>query len=169
MKTYPCFGLEFLGQCNYDPTDPIVYFSIGQLIPLFIIAIAVYQITDPIIKLRLRSNRLFRLKIHFHGLRNQIDKAQLPDSFQPLASFIKNCIPSIELKPFYYFAFLSIFSVFFSNIIPSIPNFYKIPVFGYPIFWEILSGFILTSLGICFIKNHNQISSIKQTQLRRIF
>ena len=116
MKTFPCFGLEFLGQCGYNPLNPTVYFSIGQLLSLIIIALAVYKILDPIIKLRIKANRLFKFKI------------------------------------FHVSALFSIIAIFFSNLIPSIPDFYKIPVIGYPIFWESLSGLILICLTISFIR-----------------
>ena len=169
MKTYPCFGLESLGQCNYDPTNPTVYFSIGQLIPLFIVAITVYSLADPIIKLRIRSNRLFRLKLNFRILRKWTHKIQFPDSFQPLALFVRNSIPSIELNPFYYLALLSIGSVFFSSIIPSISNFYTIPIIGYPVFWEILSGLILTFLGIYFIKVINTLAQLNRHNYKEFF
>ena len=152
MNTYPCFGLEFLGQCVYNPTNPTVYFSIGQLIPLIIIAITVYSMMNPIIKLRIRANRLFQYKPNFFSFKSWINKFQCPDPFQPLALGVKYFISSITLNLFYYLAILSILSVFFSAIIPSIPDFYKIPVIGYPVFWELLSGLILASLGIVLIK-----------------
>lgn len=169
MKTYPCFGLEFLGQCNYDPTNPIVYFSIGQLISLFVIAITIYSIAGPIIQLRIRSNRLFRLKLNFRILRSWIHKIQFPDSFQPLALFLKNCIPSIELNPFYYLILLSIGFIFFSSVIPSIPNFYTIPIIGYPVFWEIFSGLILTYLGIYFIRIINRLAELNKHNYKEFF
>ena len=169
MKTYPCFGLESLGQCNYDPTNPTVYFSIGQLIPLFIVAITVYSLTDPIIKLRIRSNRLFRLKLNFRILRKWTHKIQFPDSFQPLALFVRNSIPSIELNPFYYLALLSIGSIFFSSIIPSISNFYTIPIIGYPVFWEILSGLILAFLSLYFIKVINMLAELNKHNYKEFF
>ena len=152
MKTFPCFGLEILGQCGYNPLNPTIYFSIGQLLSLIIIAIAVYNISNPIIQLRIRSNRLFKFKPNVFGLRNWINKWEFPAPFQPLAFFFKNAVFRIEFNIFYYLIIFSIFAVFFSSIIPSIPNFYKIPIIGYPIFWEILSGSIFAYLGIYFVR-----------------
>ena len=168
-ETYPCFGLDFLGQCNYDPTNPIVYFSIGQLIPLFIITIAVYQILNPILKLRTKSNKLFQFKLNFFLLNNWINKMQLPVPFQPFISFLRFLVPSVKIKFFYYLVLISIFAIFFSSIVPSIPNFYKIPVIGYPIFWEILSGLILSFLGIYFIKIISKPSQLNRHNYKEFF
>ena len=133
MKTFPCFGLEFLGQCGYNPVNPTVYFSIGQLLSLIIITLAVYKILDPIIKLRIKANRLFKFKI-FHVL-----------------------------------VLFSIIAVFLSNLIPSIPNFYKIPVIGYPIFWESLSGLILICLTISFIRIISKPAQLNRYNCKNFF
>ena len=171
MKTFPCFGLEFLGQCGYNPVNPTVYFSIGQLLSLLIITVAVYKILNPIIRLRIRANRLFKFKLDFFGLKNWISKWKFPSPFQPLAFFLKNAIVRIRIKfnIFYYLIIISIISVFISSIIPSIPDFYKIPVIGYPIFWEILSGSILTCLGIYFIKIINKPAQLNKHNCEDFF
>ena len=118
MKNYSCFGLDFLGQCNYDPTNPTVYFSIGQLIPLLAIAIAVYQILSPIVKLRIVSNKLFQFHLRFSNLNNWMKKLSPPEAFKPLFVYLR--IPTFQLRFFYYLTLISIFSLFFSSIIPSI-------------------------------------------------
>ena len=151
MKTYPCFGLEFLGQCHYDPTNPIVYFSIGQLIPLLVVILAVYKLLDPILKLRIESNRLFQFELGGSRLQNWANTLKFPNRLQPL-SFVIKYFFNIKMRPFYWLIFISICSVFVASIISSIPNFYQIPVLGYPIFWEILSGLILVILGFSCIK-----------------
>ena len=164
MKTFPCFGLEFLGQCGYNPINPTVYFSIGQLLSL-IITFAVYKILNPIIRLRIRANRLFKCKLNFFGLENW----RFPSPFKPLEFFLKNAIIRIEFNIFYCLVIFSIFAVFFSSVIPSISNFYKSPVIGYPIFWEILSGLILTCLGICFIKTINKPAQLSRHNCKDFF
>ncbi len=169
LKTYPCFGLEVLGQCSYDPTNPIVYFSIGQLIPLFIIAIAVYQILDPILKLRIKSNKIFQFTFNFSRLENWIHKLTLPEPFQPFTLFLKFFVHSVKIKCFFYLVLISICTIFFSSIIPSIPNFYKIPIIGYPIFWEILSGLILSFLGFYFIKIISKPAQLNRHNYKEFF
>ena len=139
-ESYPCLGLEFLGQCHYDPTNPIVYFSIGQLIPLFIIIIALYKLLSPITLLRIESRKW----VFFPRLR-------LPHHFQWIEYLLKQ-----RVYPLFLSVFLSICFVFLSNIIPSIPGFYKIPVLGYPIFWELLAGIFLTYSGYKIFRHISQ-------------
>lgn len=59
-----CLGLEILGQCSYDPSNPKSYFTIGHLLSLIALLLAFSQLTKPIIKFRLMANNLkYRLFI----------------------------------------------------------------------------------------------------------
>lgn len=94
MKTFPCLGFESLGQCQYNPCDPTVYFSIGQLITLVAIAIAFYQILNPIIKLRITSSRWFKflkpliiLAVSFIFIANMIPSICLKHQATPLLGY----------------------------------------------------------------------------------
>ena len=158
---YPCFGLDFLGQCGYNPNNPVVYFSIGQLLVLFVIAIAIYQILNPIIKLRIKSSRWFQIKIF-----SSLSKVKLPYPFQWISIFLKKHFP-IKIIP--ALCFISIVSVFFSSIIPSIPNFYKFPIIGYPIAWEFLSGCILAFLGFLIIRTIIRPASLNKNNCEEFF
>lgn len=50
-----CLGLEILGNCSYDPSNPErIYFSIGELIGVIALLMAFLQLSKPIIKFRIR-------------------------------------------------------------------------------------------------------------------
>ena len=50
-----CLGLEILGNCSYDPSNPErIYFSIGELIGIIALLIAFLQLSKPIIRFRIR-------------------------------------------------------------------------------------------------------------------
>ncbi|MBT3864791.1 hypothetical protein HOF67_02045 [Candidatus Peregrinibacteria bacterium] len=54
---YPCFGLEILGNCNYDPSNPpYILFSIGEAIAAFSLAVIVHQFLSPELKFRIKLN-----------------------------------------------------------------------------------------------------------------
>lgn len=54
-----CLGLEILGNCNYNPSDPPrVYFSIGQLISVIALALVFYQLIKPIIRFRIQVSKI---------------------------------------------------------------------------------------------------------------
>ena len=54
-----CLGLELLGKCSYDPAAPNQsYFTIGQLISVIALLLAFSQLTKPIIKFRIRANKV---------------------------------------------------------------------------------------------------------------
>ncbi len=144
METFPCLGLEILGQCQYNPRNPTVYFSIGQLLPLIAVFIAFYQILNPITKLRIESSNLFKYKPSIFGLRNWLLEYEFPSYFKLFGVICKNLISRVEFNVLKILAILSIFFIFISTIIPSILSEpHVIPLFGYPIFWELLAGFIL--------------------------
>ena len=111
-----CLGLEILGDCLYNPENPIVYFRMGQLLTLFAISFTIYNILNPITVLRIKASWLFREHVFFRF-----------NWFMIMIGF-------------------SILSVFYSNILPILPKFFKAPVIGYPIFWESLSFLLLLTL-----------------------
>ena len=54
-----CLGLEVLGKCTYDPSNPErIYFSIGSLIAVVALFLAFSQLKKPIIKFRLRVGKV---------------------------------------------------------------------------------------------------------------
>jgi hypothetical protein len=56
---HTCFGLEWLGLCNYDPAAPAaIYFSPGAAIGALAFTVAVQQLLRPIYRLRLRARYL---------------------------------------------------------------------------------------------------------------
>jgi len=58
QSDFVCLGLEFLGECSYNPSDPISYFTLGNLVSVIAILLAISQLTKPIIEFRIRSNNL---------------------------------------------------------------------------------------------------------------
>jgi hypothetical protein len=62
IKEFPCLGLEFLGNCSYDPSSPSrVYFSIGQAVSVLALFLAFTQLLRPILRFRLATG-IFRQK-----------------------------------------------------------------------------------------------------------
>ena len=53
-----CLGLKILGECSYDPSDPKSYFTIGHLLSVIALLLALSQLTRPIIKFRIWSHNL---------------------------------------------------------------------------------------------------------------
>lgn len=51
-----CLGIEALGTCSYDPTHPIVYFSLGQLISVLALIATLSQLNKPIVQFRLGAS-----------------------------------------------------------------------------------------------------------------
>ena len=153
METFPCLGLEILGQCQYNPRNPTVYFSIGQLLPLIAVFIAFYQILNPITKLRIESSNLFKYKPSIFGLRNWLLEYEFPSYFKLFGVICKNLISRVKFNVFKFLVVSSIIFIFISNIIPSILSEpHLIPLFGYPIFWELLAGFILLFISLYLIR-----------------
>src|SRR5437879_6128070 len=56
---YPCFGLSWLGLCNYNPAAPSsLYFSLGEVIGALAFTLAVQQLLRPIYRFRLSARFL---------------------------------------------------------------------------------------------------------------
>lgn len=53
-----CLGLKILGECAYDPADPKSYFTLGHLLSVIALLLALSQLSGPIIKFRVRSHRI---------------------------------------------------------------------------------------------------------------
>jgi len=53
-----CLGLKILGECSYNPADPKSYFTLGHLLSVIALLLALSQLTRPIIKFRIRSHNL---------------------------------------------------------------------------------------------------------------
>ena len=51
-----CLGLKTLGECSYNPADPKAYFTLGNLLSVIALLLAISQLTRPIIKFRIRSH-----------------------------------------------------------------------------------------------------------------
>lgn len=110
METdFACLGLKILSGCTYDPANPRVYFTLGDLVSVIALLLAIIQFTSPIIKFRIKT-------------RDLSDK---------ILTFL---------------AITAITSIFLSTILPLIPG-EALPLIGYPIFWELLSGIILVLVG----------------------
>lgn len=59
METdFVCLGLKILGGCSYDAANPRVYFTLGDLLSVFALLLAIIQLTSPIIKFRIRASNL---------------------------------------------------------------------------------------------------------------
>lgn len=59
METdFVCLGLKILGGCSYDAANPRVYFTLGDLLSVFALLLAIIQLTSPIIKFRIRARSL---------------------------------------------------------------------------------------------------------------
>lgn len=55
-QLYPCFGLEFLGTCAYNPAQPtLTYFTVGDAIAALGFMLAIQQLFKPIYLFRLRA------------------------------------------------------------------------------------------------------------------
>lgn len=55
-ELYPCFGLEILGMCKYDPRAPSPsYFTIGDAVAALAFTLAVQQFLKPIYRFRIRA------------------------------------------------------------------------------------------------------------------
>lgn len=106
---FVCLGLKILGGCSYDAANPRVYFTLGDLLSVFALLLAIIQLSSPIIKFRIRAHNLSgRLLI--------------------------------------LLVIIAVISVFLSTILPFIPG-EALPLFGYPVFWEVLSALILVGAG----------------------
>ena len=54
-----CFGLSFLGPCQYDPSRPSVsYFSLGEVIAALSITLLIPQFLKPIYIFRIQARNL---------------------------------------------------------------------------------------------------------------
>ncbi len=53
-----CLGLNFLGECSYNPANPRNYFTLGHLLSVVALLLAISQLTRPIIQFRIRSHNL---------------------------------------------------------------------------------------------------------------
>ena len=53
-----CLGLTILGECKYNPADPKSYFTLGHLLSVIALLLALSQLTSPIIKFRVRSHSI---------------------------------------------------------------------------------------------------------------
>jgi hypothetical protein len=43
--TFACFGVEWLGQCSYNPASPaLIYFSLGEVVGALAFTLAVQQL-----------------------------------------------------------------------------------------------------------------------------
>lgn len=59
-----CLGLQILGNCDYDPANPRVYFNIGQLVSVLALFLAFSQlITKPIVIFRFKAGRINKVII----------------------------------------------------------------------------------------------------------
>jgi hypothetical protein len=59
METeFVCLGLKILGACSYDAANPRVYFTLGDLLSVIALLLAISQLTSPIIKFRIRAHNL---------------------------------------------------------------------------------------------------------------
>lgn len=94
MSMFSCLGLSFLGQCEYNPSDPAnLYFSIGEAVAALSITLVIPQFLKPIFIFRLKTQaiRLYHIYI-----------------FVFIATFfciIAALIPNIEMDhvlPFHY-------------------------------------------------------------------
>lgn len=55
---FVCLGLKILGGCSYDAANPRVYFTLGDLLSVFALLLAIIQLSSPIIKFRIRASNL---------------------------------------------------------------------------------------------------------------
>jgi hypothetical protein len=56
MELHPCFGLEVLGMCKYDPQSPTPsYFTIGDAVAALAFTLAVQQFLKPLYEFRLKG------------------------------------------------------------------------------------------------------------------
>ena len=166
METFPCLGLEILGQCQYNPRNPTVYFSIGQLLPLLAVFIAFYQILNPITKLRIESSSLFKYKPSIFGLRNWLLKHEFSPRFKWFGMICNSSISLIEFNVLKFLIILSIFFIFISNIIPStLSEPHLIPLLGYAIFWELLAGFIFLFVSLYLMRVIMEPSQIRDENI----
>lgn len=53
-----CLGIETLGHCSYDPENPNPYFTLGNLLSVLALLLAISQLSRPIIKFRLIAKNL---------------------------------------------------------------------------------------------------------------
>jgi hypothetical protein len=59
VATFACFGISWLGQCNYNPAAPnVLYFSLGEVVSALAFTLAVQQLLKPIVVLRLNTRYL---------------------------------------------------------------------------------------------------------------
>lgn len=123
-NNFVCLGLEILGSCSYDASNPRVYFTLGDLLSVIAILLAISQLTSPIIRFRIRA----------HNLSNKL---------------------------LVVLALTAIISIFLSTILPFVPG-EAIPLVGYPIFWELLSAFILVGVGAYVILIITKTAKFKQ-------
>ncbi len=57
--TFPCLGIQALGQCAYEPAKPFsIYFSLGEVIGALVFTLAVAELLKPIHRFRLRARFL---------------------------------------------------------------------------------------------------------------
>lgn len=55
---FACLGLKILGGCSYDAANPRVYFTLGDLLSVIALLLAISQLTSPIIEFRIRAHKL---------------------------------------------------------------------------------------------------------------
>lgn len=55
FTTHPCLGIAELGQCFYNPTRPIVYFTVGNAVAAFAFTTVILQLLKPLYRYRIAS------------------------------------------------------------------------------------------------------------------
>jgi hypothetical protein len=77
-----CFGITWLGLCNYNPAAPTsIYFSLGEAVGALAFTLAVQQLLRPIYRFRLAARRLKLSRLYvlvFAGVAATIIAAVLP-------------------------------------------------------------------------------------------
>ena len=55
---YECLGISWLGMCSYDPSNPPVYFSLGDAVAAIAVTLALQSFMKPVYRLRLATRYL---------------------------------------------------------------------------------------------------------------